>query len=267
MIARLKERIPAQRGRILDHLMVWSAALLVLAVASFAVYYYIDQKGGGDSARPMDHQIATFETAVREHPDDASARANLAALYFAEGRYNEASEQYAIALMLNPALIYEIHGQASRQAALKELPSILERLAPSALVYVSPMRLGASLQLAAGLAPDGALPAWRAVFYAERGDSAAATSALQAAREASPSDPATWSAHVAVGRLVCDERVATRGELMLALLRDRIRLGVTSWDPLSREDGLGDYQLEYPIPALRSAGAPLSLVRSLPACG
>jgi len=35
----------------------------------------------------------------------------------------------------------------------------------------------------------------------------------------------------------------------------------------SREDGLGDYQLEYPIPALRSAGAPLSLVRSLPACG
>src|SRR3972149_4909912 len=90
MIARLKERIPAQRGRILDRLMVWSAALLVLAVASFAVYYYIDQEGGGGNARPMDHQIATFETAVREHPDDASARANLAALYFAEGRYHRA---------------------------------------------------------------------------------------------------------------------------------------------------------------------------------
>ena len=98
MIARLKERIPAQRGRILDRLMVWSAALLVLAVASFAVYYYVDQEGGGDSAGPMDHQIATFETAVREHPDDASARANLAALYFAEGRYDEAIEQYEVAL-------------------------------------------------------------------------------------------------------------------------------------------------------------------------
>src|SRR3989304_3733140 len=63
-----------------------------------AAYYYTDQKGGGDSARPMDHQIATFETAVREHPDDASARANLAALYFAEGRYDEAIEQYEVAL-------------------------------------------------------------------------------------------------------------------------------------------------------------------------
>src|SRR3972149_11022044 len=98
MIARLKERIPARRGRILDRLMVWSAALLVPAVASFAVYYYIDQEGGGDSAGPMDHQIATFETAVREHPDDASARANLAALYFAEGRYNEAVEEHEVAL-------------------------------------------------------------------------------------------------------------------------------------------------------------------------
>src|SRR3990172_480087 len=82
MIARPKQRIPAQRGRILDRLMVWSAALLVLAVASFAVYYYIDQRGGGDSAGPMDRRISSFETAVREHPDDASARANLARLYF-----------------------------------------------------------------------------------------------------------------------------------------------------------------------------------------
>src|SRR3990170_2878880 len=97
MIARLKQRIPALRGRILDRLMVWSAALLVLAVASFAVYYYLDQQGG-DTAGPMDRRIAGFETIVRENPDDASARANLATLYFEEGRYNEAIEQYQVAL-------------------------------------------------------------------------------------------------------------------------------------------------------------------------
>ena len=101
MIARLKERIPAQRGRILDRLMVWSAALLVLAVASFAVYYYLDQTGGGDSVGPMDRRIAGFETIVRENPDDASARANLATLYFEEGRYSEAIQQYQVALDLD----------------------------------------------------------------------------------------------------------------------------------------------------------------------
>src|SRR3990170_8921171 len=101
MIARLKQRIPAHGGRILDRLMVWSAALLVLAVASFAVYYYIDQKGGGDSAGPMERRISSFETIVRENPDDASARANLATLYFEEGRYSEAIQQYQVALDLD----------------------------------------------------------------------------------------------------------------------------------------------------------------------
>ena len=101
MIARLKQRIPANRGRILDRLMVWSAALLVLAVASFAVYYYLDQTGGGDSVGPMDRRISSFETTVRENPDDASARANLATLYFEEGRYSEAVEQYQVALELD----------------------------------------------------------------------------------------------------------------------------------------------------------------------
>ena len=100
MIARLKQRIPAQRGRILDRLIAWSAILLVLAVAAFAVYYYLDQRGGATTG-PMDRRIATLETAVREHPDSASARADLGALYFSDGRYDESIKQYRVALELD----------------------------------------------------------------------------------------------------------------------------------------------------------------------
>ncbi|HEU4760101.1 MAG TPA: tetratricopeptide repeat protein [Dehalococcoidia bacterium] len=94
MIARLRQRLPDLAGPVLNRLLFWTAALLVISVVAFAVYYYFDQRGGRGAEGPLEHQIATLEGAVRANPDDASARGALAQAYFTDHRYKEAAQQY-----------------------------------------------------------------------------------------------------------------------------------------------------------------------------
>jgi len=101
MLARLKQRLPAPRGAVLDRLLIYSIALLVIAVGAFALYYYFDRQDSGGGADLTGRRIASAETAVREHPEDVSARVNLADLYFAETRFTESVEQYQVALQLD----------------------------------------------------------------------------------------------------------------------------------------------------------------------
>lgn len=101
MSTGLKQRLSGARGPLLDRLLVWSAVLLVLAVVSFVLYYYLDQRGSGEEAGPIQHEIARFEEAVRANPEDIGARLGLAELYYASERYSESVEQYEAALTIN----------------------------------------------------------------------------------------------------------------------------------------------------------------------
>ncbi len=96
----LRQRLSDGRGPFLDRLMLWSAILLVFAVASFAIYYYLDQQGRGD-AGPGAHDIARYEQAVRANPEDMGARMALADLYYVGERYSESAEQYQAVLVID----------------------------------------------------------------------------------------------------------------------------------------------------------------------
>ncbi len=100
MIGRLKHRLPDLVGPVLNRVIFWSAALLVLAVAGFAVYYYLDQRDGGTGGSSTGREIPGLEQAVRTNPDDASARTALAEAYLSDGRYAEAAQQYEVSLTL-----------------------------------------------------------------------------------------------------------------------------------------------------------------------
>jgi superkiller protein 3 len=107
------------RGRLLDRLLIWAAALLVLAIAAFAAYYYLDrrlQKDGVASVTAQ-HDVATYEQAVRDKPQDPVARVSLAQLYFADKRYDDAIEQYQAALSLDETNLTGLLGLGRAQLA------------------------------------------------------------------------------------------------------------------------------------------------------
>ena len=103
MVTWFRHGLPDIRGRLLDRLLIWAAALLVIAVAAFAAYYYFDQRLQKEevSTGTAQHDLAVYEQAVRDDPQDPSARVVLAQLYFAAERYDEAIEQYRAALSLD----------------------------------------------------------------------------------------------------------------------------------------------------------------------
>ena len=84
----------------LNRLIIWSAALLVIFVAGFAVYYYVDQSRGGDSGM-AERQLATAEQAVRDDATNITNRLVLADLYVGRQRYLDAADQYKEALNIN----------------------------------------------------------------------------------------------------------------------------------------------------------------------
>ena len=102
----LKDRLPGARGPFLDRLLLWSGALLVLAVAIFGIFYALDQgdgggQGGGGGGELVRREIARYEEAIRANPDDVATRIALAQLYYADQRYRESVKQYQAAIALN----------------------------------------------------------------------------------------------------------------------------------------------------------------------
>lgn len=84
----------------LNRMIIWSAALLLVSVVGFAVYYYIDQSGSGDSGL-AERELAVAEQVVRDDPTNITNRLVLADLYFARQRYEDAATQYGEALAVN----------------------------------------------------------------------------------------------------------------------------------------------------------------------
>lgn len=103
MLAGFRHALVDNRERLLDRLLIWAAALLVIAVAAFGAYYYLDQRLQKDGAASVtaQHDVAAYEQAVRDKPQDPVARASLAELYFTDKRYDDAVEQYQAALSLD----------------------------------------------------------------------------------------------------------------------------------------------------------------------
>lgn len=84
----------------LNRLIIWSAALLVIFVVGFAIYYYIDQSDSGSSGM-AERELSVAEQAVTDDPTNIINRLVLADLYFGRGRYEEAATQYEAAVQIN----------------------------------------------------------------------------------------------------------------------------------------------------------------------
>ena len=84
----------------LNRMIIWSVALLVISVVGFAVYYYVDQSGSGDSGL-AERELAVAEQAVRDDPANITNRLVLADVYYARQRYGDAAAQYEAALAIN----------------------------------------------------------------------------------------------------------------------------------------------------------------------
>src|SRR3990170_3172272 len=119
MMTWFRHALPDHRGRLLDRLLIWAAALLVLAIAAFAAYYYLDRRLQNEEVATgtAQHEIAVYEQAVRDDPQDAASRAALAQLYFGDGRYDEAVEQYQAALAIDDKNIVALLGLGRAQLA------------------------------------------------------------------------------------------------------------------------------------------------------
>ena len=74
----------------LNRLIIWSAALLVISVVGFALYYYVDQSGAGDSGL-AERELAVAEQAVRDDPTNITNRLVLADVYLGRERNEDAA--------------------------------------------------------------------------------------------------------------------------------------------------------------------------------
>jgi len=102
MITRLKFRLPDAAETLLNRLIIWSAALLVFAIAAFAVYYYADQRGSTPANETiMQRQLTLYEQVVRDDPNNITNRLALADAYYSLQRYSDAIPQYEAALVIN----------------------------------------------------------------------------------------------------------------------------------------------------------------------
>ena len=119
MMTWFRHALPDNRGRLLDRMLIWAAALFVVAIVAFAAYYYLDRRLQNDDAATVtaQHELAVYEQAVRDDPQDVSARGALAQLYFAAGRYDEAIEQFQAVLTLDETSIAALLGLGRAQLA------------------------------------------------------------------------------------------------------------------------------------------------------
>lgn len=103
--------------RLLDASVYVLAAMLVLAIISFAIYYYLDRRvNPGPSL--IERETARLEEAVRTQPDSLPARVALARTYELANRYEDAATQYEAVLSLRPENVDALLGAARVQMGL-----------------------------------------------------------------------------------------------------------------------------------------------------
>jgi tetratricopeptide (TPR) repeat protein len=99
-MAKSKRGVGRLMDSALNRMIIWLAVILVVTVAGFAVYYYVDQSGSGDSGL-AERELAIAEQAVRDDPSNIASRLVLGDLYFGRQRYADAVKQYEAALQIN----------------------------------------------------------------------------------------------------------------------------------------------------------------------
>ena len=149
-------------------------------------------------------RITDLRIAAEHSHLDAQYSLRLARELEQTGDQRGASEQYAVAVMLNPAVVLEIPSGTVRDAALRKLPEVVTRYGEGARANAAVVE--AAVMTAMGEVADAAFPADQSIAYAEEGDRTAAVMSLHRAAEEDPHARSTWVAHVAVGWLLCDER-------------------------------------------------------------
>ncbi len=85
--------IASVSDRTLSRLLRVAVMTLVLGVAGFGSFYYLDQHVSGPPSL-IDQQVSSAEAAVRKAPGDLDARLQLAAVYQADKRMDDALAQY-----------------------------------------------------------------------------------------------------------------------------------------------------------------------------
>ena len=119
MMTWFRHALPNNRERLLDRMLIWTAALLAVAIVAFAAYYYLDRtlQDDGPTTGNAEHEVAAYEQAVRDDPQDIAARGALAQLYLVDGRYTEAIEQYQAVLTQDETSIGALLGLGRAQLA------------------------------------------------------------------------------------------------------------------------------------------------------
>jgi tetratricopeptide (TPR) repeat protein len=133
MIAKIRQEAansaaPARRP-LLDRVILWSGILLIIAVAGFAAYYYIDRQGAEPSAQEgLQIDIAQYEQVVRDDPNNVANRLALADAYYGLERYSEAVSQYEAALVINGESALAHVGLGRARLAVGDLAGAAESL-------------------------------------------------------------------------------------------------------------------------------------------
>jgi tetratricopeptide (TPR) repeat protein len=102
----LEVEAPDRRGRTTGRVPPWAVAILlastVLAVAVTGLLREAEPAAVESAPATSDDPFAFFEQRVRDHPNDLAARLDLAHRYLDANRVEEALEEYAVALELDP---------------------------------------------------------------------------------------------------------------------------------------------------------------------
>jgi tetratricopeptide (TPR) repeat protein len=85
----------------LQRIVILTAVVLVLAVGSFAGYYWYDRYYQ-PQPKIQEVSISNAEQAVRDNPENIDARVNLANSYMIAGRWNDAIDQISEAQKVKP---------------------------------------------------------------------------------------------------------------------------------------------------------------------
>jgi tetratricopeptide (TPR) repeat protein len=102
----LEVEAPDRPGRTTGRVPPWAVAILlastVLAVAVTGLLREAEPAAVESAPATSDDPFAFFEQRVRDHPNDLAARLDLAHRYLDANRVEEALEEYAVALELDP---------------------------------------------------------------------------------------------------------------------------------------------------------------------
>jgi tetratricopeptide (TPR) repeat protein len=102
----LEVEAPDRPGRTTGRVPPWAVAILlastVLAVAVTGLLREAEPAAVESALATSDDPFAFFEQRVRDHPNDLAARLDLAHRYLDANRVEEALEEYAVALELDP---------------------------------------------------------------------------------------------------------------------------------------------------------------------